>query len=72
MRVKFSIELLERTLMHMMLQHNDEIRVSVNATKVERNHMMVHGQILNTINNEQSAAKLRIGESSSTIPCLTD
>jgi hypothetical protein len=32
----------------------------------------VHGQILNTINNEQSAAKLRIGESSSTIPCLTD
>ena len=58
------------TLTHMMLQHNDEICVSVNATKVERNSYV--GAWLNPkhYNNEQSAAKLRIGESSSTILCI--
>ena len=60
------------TLIHMMLQHNDEICVSVNATKVKRNSYV--GAWLNPkhCKNEQSAAKLRTGESSSTILCLTD
>lgn len=56
----------------MMLQHNDEICVGVNATKVEKNSYV--GAWLNPkhCKNEQSAAKLRTGESSSTILCLTD
>ena len=41
--------------MPIVLQHNDEIRVSVNATKVERNDRMTHGQILNVrrMDNQQ-------------------
>lgn len=55
--------------MPMMLQHNDEICVSANATKVERN--LWDDAWLNPKHqkNEQSAAKLRTGERSSVILC---
>jgi len=58
--------------MPIMLQRNDEICVSVNATKVERN--VWDGARLNPkrFKNEQSAAKSRIGKRSSVIPYLTD
>lgn len=40
-----------------ILQHNDEICVSVNVTKVEKNNYMAYGVNLSVINNGRSAAK---------------
>ena len=51
-----------------MLQHKDEIHLSVNAAKAEKS--LVDDAWLNPKhqNNGQSAAKFRIGKGSTTIP----
>ena len=46
------------------LQHNHEIWINVNATKVEKIDYLIHGQILNIVSNREPATKFRIGKRS--------
>lgn len=55
------------TLKTIRLQRGDEIYASANAAKAEKIYGMAQGVNLNVFNG-QSAAKLRIGERSETIP----
>lgn len=67
MYVKILIELLELPKVY-ILKRKDEIYLNGKVTKVEKKYRMIYGENLSIIYNGKSAAKPRIGESSTTIP----